>query len=82
MNVANPAKFRDTKLWTGLTQKVTGSDKYTQSQRYGRMEGNTGTNQPYVPIYDGPTVVGKSITTERPGNDPAHLRKQNNWNKY
>ena len=71
MNVANPAKFRYTKLWTGLTQKATGSDKYTQSQRYGRMEEKMGSNQPYVPIYDGPTVAGKSIMAERPGKRPC-----------
>ena len=82
MNVANPAKFRDTKLWTGMTQKATRSNKYTQSQRYGKMEEKTGTNQPYVPIYDGPTIAGKSIMAERPGNDPALSREQNNWNKY
>ena len=33
MNVANPAKFRDTKLWTGLTQEATGSDKGTGEWR-------------------------------------------------
>ena len=42
----------------------------------------TGTTQHHVSIYDGPTVAGKSIMAERPGNDPAHPREQNNWNKY
>ena len=71
MNVANAAKFRDTKLWTGLTQKATGSDKHTQSQRYGRLEEKTVTNQPYAPMYDGPTVAGRSIMEERSGKRPC-----------